>query len=56
MISIRHDDKQGTRSAPQVCWIMPHGVSIYIRMIVPDTEDARREGKIKNVVYTEVFN
>jgi len=27
-----------------------------LRMIVPDTEDARREGKIKNVVYTEVFN
>jgi ATP-dependent DNA helicase PIF1 len=25
-------------------------------MIVPDTESARREGKIKNVVYTEVFS
>jgi len=25
-------------------------------MIVPDTEDAHKEGKIKNVVYTEVFN
>jgi len=25
-------------------------------MIVPDTEDARKEGKIKNVVYSEVFN
>src|SRR6266496_339462 len=27
-----------------------------LRMIVPDTEDARKEGKIKNIVYTEVFN
>ena len=27
-----------------------------LRMIVPDTESARTEGKIKNVVYTEVFN
>ena len=29
---------------------------VNLRMIVPDTDDARREGKIKNVVYTEVFN
>ena len=27
-----------------------------LRMIVPDTEDAHREGKIKNVGYTEVFH
>ena len=27
-----------------------------LRMIVPDTESAHTEGKIKNVVYTEVFN
>ena len=27
-----------------------------LRMIVPDNEEARREGKIKNVVYSEVFN
>ena len=27
-----------------------------LRMIVPDTEEARHQGKIKNVVYSEVFN
>ena len=27
-----------------------------LRMIVPDTEEARQQGKIKNVVYSEVFN
>ena len=27
-----------------------------LRMVVPNTEEARREGKIKNVVYSEVFN
>jgi hypothetical protein len=27
-----------------------------LRMIVPDTKEAREEGKIKNVVYSEVFN
>ena len=27
-----------------------------LRMIVPDTQEARQEGKIKNVVYSEVFN
>jgi PIF1-like helicase/Helicase len=27
-----------------------------LRIIVPDTPEARREGKIKNVVYSEVFS
>ena len=27
-----------------------------LQMIVPDTEEACKEGKIKNVVYSEVFN
>jgi len=27
-----------------------------LKIIVPDTPEARREGKIKNVVYSEVFN
>ena len=27
-----------------------------LRMIVPDTEEARQQEKIKNVVYSEVFN
>jgi ATP-dependent DNA helicase PIF1 len=27
-----------------------------LKIIVPDTPEARREGKIKNVVYKEVFN
>ena len=46
--------------------IFPHG-QLYVavsrvidgktlRIIVPDTPEARREGKIKNVVYSEVFS
>lgn len=27
----------------------------YLQMIVPDTEDAHKEGKIKSVIYSEVF-
>jgi hypothetical protein len=27
-----------------------------LQIIVPDTPEARREGEIKNVVYSEVFN
>ena len=27
-----------------------------LRIIVPDTPEARREGKVKNVVYSEVFS
>ena len=27
-----------------------------LRMIVPDTKEARKQGKIKNIVYSEVFN
>ena len=27
-----------------------------LRMIIPDTEKTRQQGKIKNVVYSEVFN
>ena len=27
-----------------------------LRIIVPDTPEARREGKIKNVVYSKVFS
>jgi len=27
-----------------------------LRIIVPDTPEARHEGKIKNVVYSEVFS
>jgi len=30
--------------------------SANLGMIVSDTQEARREGKIKNVVYSEVFN
>ena len=30
--------------------------SANLRIIVPDTPEARREGKIKNVVYSEVFS
>ena len=27
-----------------------------LRMIVPNTDEARQEGRIKNVVYSEIFN
>ena len=27
-----------------------------LRMIVSDTEKARQQGKIKNIIYSEVFN
>ena len=34
-----------------------HGMDgAILPMVVPDTDEALREGKIKNVVYSEVFN